>query len=206
MARASFRRFTLAAAALAALNLAVPAGAQLYSEGYKFLQAVKDREGEDATEMLNEPGSTIVNSRDLSSGETGLHITIDRRDLTWTKFLLQEGANPNIADNRGRTPLIAAAQIGFVEGVQALVEAGARLDVGNETGETPLIAAVHARNIELIEVLVSAGADPDRADNAGRTARDYATMPGVSGRVINAIEANESDADEGADRTYGPVF
>ena len=206
MARASFRHFTLAAAAFAALNLAVPAGAQLYSEGYQFLKAVKDREGEEATDMLDEPGSTVVNSRDISSGETGLHITVDRRDLTWTKFLLQKGANPNIADNRGRTPLIAAAQIGFVEGVQALVDAGARLDVGNETGETPLIAAVHARNIELIGVLIAAGADPDRADNAGRTARDYATMPGVSGRVINAIEANERDDDDGADRTYGPVF
>ncbi len=206
MARAPFRRFTLAAAAFAALNLAVPAGAQLYSEGYQFLKAVKDREGEEATDMLDEPGSTVVNSRDISSGETGLHITVDRRDLTWTKFLLQKGANPNIADNRGRTPLIAAAQIGFVEGVQALVDAGARLDVGNETGETPLIAAVHARNIELIGVLIAAGADPDRADNAGRTARDYATMPGVSGRVINAIEASERDDDDGADRTYGPVF
>ncbi|MGB3795198.1 MAG: ankyrin repeat domain-containing protein [Alteraurantiacibacter sp.] len=206
MARAPFRRFILVAASLAALNLAVPASAQLYSEGYKFLQAVKDREGEDATQMLNEPGSVIVNSRDISSGETGLHITVDRRDLTWTKFLLQEGANPNIADNRGRTPLIAAAQSGFVEGVEALVKAGARLDVGNETGETPLIAAVHARNIELIRVLVAAGADPDRADNAGRTARDYATMPGVSGRVINAIETNESAADAGSNRVYGPVF
>nr|WP_202131774.1 ankyrin repeat domain-containing protein [Aurantiacibacter rhizosphaerae] len=194
------------AAALAALNLAVPASAQLYSEGYKFLQAVKDRKGEEATEMLNDPGSTVVNSRDISTGETGLHLTVDRRDLTWTKFLLQQGANPNIADNRGRTPLIAAAQIGFVEGVEALVDAGARLDIGNETGETPLIAAVHARNIELIQVLVSAGADPDRADNAGRTARDYATMPGVSGRVITAIEASEKASDNSAERVYGPVF
>ncbi|WP_338242961.1 ankyrin repeat domain-containing protein [Aurantiacibacter hainanensis] len=205
MARASFRKIFLAAAGFAALGLAMPAGAQLYSEGYEFLQAVKNREGEDATEMLNAPGSTVVNARDVSSGETGLHITVARRDLTWTKFLLQEGANPNIADNRGRTPLIAAAQIGFVEGVQALVDAGARLDIANETGETPLIAAVHARNIPLIEVLVKAGADPDRADNAGRTARDYAGMPGVSARVMNAIERNE-EASDGETRTYGPVF
>lgn len=206
MARAPFRTFCLALAALAATIIAVPAGAQLYSDGYKFLQAVKNREGDEATEMLNSPGSTVVNSRDVTSGETGLHITVERRDLTWTEFLLQQGANPNIADNRGRTPLIAAAQIGFTEGVQALVDAGARLDIANETGETPLIAAVHARNIELIEVLVKAGADPDRADNAGRTARDYAGMPGVSGRVLAAIERSEADEDDGADRTYGPVF
>lgn len=206
MARAPIRTICLGLAALAATALSVPAAAQLYSEGYQFLQAVKNREGDDATEMLRQPGTTIVNSRDVSSGETGLHITVERRDVTWTKFLLQEGANPNIADNRGRTPLIAAAQIGFIEGVQALVDAGARLDIGNETGETPLIAAVHARNVELIEVLVKAGADPDRADNAGRTARDYAGMPGVSGRVLAAIERSETAAEANETRTYGPVF
>lgn len=211
MARAPFRKITIAAAALAALvvtalGLAAPAGAQLYSEGYQFLQAVKNREGDEATELLNAPGSTVVNARDLSSGETGLHITVERRDLTWTQFLLQEGANPNIADNRGRTPLIAAAQLGWIEGVQALVDGGARTDIANETGETPLIAAVHARNVELVGVLVAAGADPDRADNAGRTARDYASMPGVSARVLNAIESNERNADQGEQRIYGPVF
>lgn len=206
MAVASFRPILLGLAAMATLGVAVPAGAQLYSEGYQFLQAVKNREGDEASEMLNQPGSTVVNSRDLSSGETGLHITVARRDLTWTQFLLQEGANPNIADNRGRTPLIAAAQIGFIEGVQALVDAGARLDVGNETGETPLIAAVHARNVDLIEILIKAGADPDRADNAGRTARDYASMPGVSARVLYAIENNESEEEGGEARIYGPVF
>jgi len=206
VARAPIRTICLGLAALAATALSVPAAAQMYSEGYEFLQAVKNREGDDATEMLQQPGTTIVNSRDISTGETGLHITVERRDVTWTKFLLQEGANPNIADNRGRTPLILAAQLGFVEGVQALVDAGARLDVGNETGETPLIAAVHARNIELIEVLVGAGADPDRADNAGRTARDYAAMPGVSARVLAAIERSEDAAEANETRTYGPVF
>lgn len=206
MARAPFRKICLGIAALATASLAVPATAQLYSEGYEFLQAVKNREGDEVSEMLNSPGSTVVNARDLSSGETGLHITVERRDETWTRFLLQEGANPNIADNRGRTPLIAATEIGFIEGVEALVENGARTDIANETGETPLISAVHARNIELIEVLVRAGADPDRADNAGRSARDYASMPGVSARVLRAIESNESEEDEGAGRIYGPVF
>ena len=105
---------------------------------------MKDREGDEATEMLNEPGIHHGQFARLTSGETGLHITIDRRDLTWTKFLLQEGRQSQYrATIAGVTPLIAAAQIGFVEGVQALVEAGARLDVGNETGETPLISAVH---------------------------------------------------------------
>lgn len=189
------------------LALSVPAAAQFYSEGYEFLEAVRERNGTDATEMLNQPGTTVINSRDISSGETGLHIVVARRDLTWTRWLLQEGANPNIADNDGRTPLIVAAETGFLDGVETLLRRGAQVDVSNATGETPLIAAVHARNVELMEVLLEGGADPDRTDNAGRSARDYASMRGVPPRILTVIEASEVDGDEVDNgRTYGPVF
>ncbi|MCB2067239.1 MAG: ankyrin repeat domain-containing protein [Erythrobacter sp.] len=206
--RFAFRHAMIAAVALglSALAPTAPAGAQLYSEGYRFLQAVRNREGTDAGELLNRPGSTVINARDLSTGETGLHITAARSDLTWTRFLLQEGANPNITDNQGRTPLIVASQAGFIEGVRALVAGGALIDVANRTGETPLIAAVHSGNLEMIELLVESGADPDRPDNTGRSARDYARQPGVSPRVLAAITDNESTADTSGGRTYGPVF
>ncbi|KLE34922.1 ankyrin [Aurantiacibacter luteus] len=192
--------------ALAGLAVAVPASAQFLSTSAEFLKAVEDRDGSKATELLNAPGTTVVNARDITNGQTGLHLTVDRRDLTWTRWLLQEGANPNIADNRGRTPLIAAAEIGFLEGVQALIDGGARVDVANQTGETPLIAAVHARNTQLLEILIRAGADPDWADNTGRSAREYAAMRGVPPRVLSIIESAESSGTVGETRTYGPVF
>jgi len=189
------------------LALSVPAAAQFYSEGYEFLEAVRERNGTEATDMLNQPGTTVINSRDISSGETGLHIVVARRDLTWTRWLLQEGANPNIADNDGRTPLIVAAEGGFLDGVEVLLTRGAQVDVANATGETPLIAAVHSRNIELMELLLAGGADPDRTDNAGRSARDYAGQRGVPTRVMNTIIASEQDDEDGGDgRIYGPVF
>ena len=190
---------------LAIMALSTPAAAQLRSEGYEFLEAVKDREGSVVTEMLDRPGSQVVNTRDLTSGETGLHIVTARRDLQWVRFLLQRGANANIADNAGRTPLIIASELGFVEAVEALVRNGARVDIANSTGETPLIAAVHSGNLPLIEALVTAGANPDLGDASGRTARDYASMPGTNPRVLAAIEQNENSDGDG-NRTYGPVF
>ena len=62
------------------LALSVSAAAQFYSEGYEFLEAVRERNGTEATDMLNEPGTTVINSRDIGSGETGLHIVVARRD------------------------------------------------------------------------------------------------------------------------------
>jgi hypothetical protein len=194
----------LATILLGTLLLAsVPAAAQMYSDGYRFLKAIKDKDGDAAIKMLEEPGTTVVNARDISSGESGLHIAIARRDLTWVNFLLAKGANPNLSDNKGVTPLMLATQLGFAEGVGALAGRGARIDVSNDAGETPLISAVHRRDIALMRILLKAGADPDRTDNSGRSARDYARLDGAGSVLLGEIERN-AKKDAGGKPVYGP--
>lgn len=170
-----------------ALALTSPAQAQ-FSEGYKFLEAVRKKDGQVVTDALSEPGATIVNTRDVTSGETALHIVTARRDSTWMEFLIGKGANVNARDTQGVTPLELATRLGFVEGVELLVGKGARIDESNDAGETPLITAVHRRDIGLMRVLLRAGADPDRTDNSGRSARDYATLEGRT--LLNEIESS----------------
>jgi ankyrin repeat protein len=188
-----------------ALALAAPLAAQSYSPGFQFLQAVEKRDFDKADEMLGRPGSTIVNSRDISSGRSGLHIAADRRDAVWLVYLLNHKANPNITDNRGVTPLMLASQSGFFDGVQYLLTAGAKVDDANATGETPLILAVHRRDVQMMRVLLRAGADPNRTDNSGRSARDYAELEGrgsqVLAELVRAEESGQRRADSGA---YGP--
>ncbi|MCL4673979.1 MAG: ankyrin repeat domain-containing protein, partial [Sphingomonadaceae bacterium] len=192
MARALFRKTGWATMAVALL-MAVPASAQFFSDGYTFLKAVKDRDGDKVTEALNEPGNTLINSRDLSSGETALHIVTQRRDTVWIKFLSQKGANPNVADKTGTTPLMLAVNLGFVEGAQALIDAGARVDVTNDAGETPLIASIHRRDIALLRLLLSKGANPDRTDNSGRSARDYAALMQGNSQIIAELERADEE-------------
>lgn len=153
-----------------------PADAQLgQSNGYKFLQAVREAKGEDVTKLLNEPGSTIVNTKDYSSGETALHIVAKRGDATYTRFLLQKGANPNLRDGRGNTPLMTAVSAGAQPLIAILLAAKANVNIGNAAGETPLIRAVQLRDIQMVRELITAGADADQADSlAGMSARDYA--------------------------------
>jgi ankyrin repeat protein len=181
-----------------------PAHAQ-FSSGFKFLEAVKKRDGAAVESMLSLPGSTIVNTRDVTSGETGLHLVTARRDLTWMTFLLSKGANVNARDSRGRTPLVVASNLGFDEGVELLVSKGARVDEANDAGETPLIAAVHNQNFNMIRILLKAGGNPDRADNSGRSARDYAKITG-NNRLLSEIEANTKPrtAQPASGPAYGP--
>ncbi|WP_337191206.1 ankyrin repeat domain-containing protein [Parapontixanthobacter aurantiacus] len=192
-------------AATAALSNAVPAAAQRVSEGHAFLEAVRDRDGTKVTDALNEPGSTVVNARDISSGETGLHIATKRRDVTWIRFLTSRGGDPNIADKKGVTPLQIAASLGFADGVEALVKAGADVENANAAGETALISAVHRRDSGLVRMLLDNGASADRADNSGRTARDYARLQGERGIMMQIIEqSDEARSGKGEAVQYGP--
>ena len=190
-------------AAAAVLMAAAPASAQLRSDGSKFLKAVKDRDGTVATELLSQPGTTIVNARDLGSGESALHYVVQRRDVVWVRFLLQKGANPNVTDKNGVTPLQIASQLGFVEGLEALLDGGAHVDVADTTGETPLINAVHRRDVGMAKLLLENGANADRTDNSGRSARDYAALMGPTSAMLDAIESAEKDRGERAP-VYGP--
>lgn len=194
--------------AFAAMLLApMPASAQ-FSRSYKFLEAVRKKDGNAVQEALDEPGSQIVNTRDSTSGETALHIVTARRDLTWMNFLIAKGANVNAHDGHGITALQMSVTLGFPEGVDLLVGQRARLDEPDTSGETPLISAVHRRDIAIMRVLLKAGADPDRADNSGRSARDYALLGGRSNPLVTEIETSSRPRGQraGQQRTYGPAL
>lgn len=206
LTRAIARAIAIVAAASGLAFVAVqPVSAQLYSEGYQFLEAVKERDGDTATEMLNEPGTQVVNTRDITTGDTGLHVVTARRDTLWVRFLLQRGANPNIRNNEGITPLQLATRLGFIDGAEILIDKGAQVNVADSQGETPLIAAVHQRNVELVRTLLQEGADPDHNDNSGRSARDYlALMTGNTLLEREFAAADEAREDSGTQQQYGP--
>lgn len=206
MTRAVMRKIALLGALLGVFASA-PVAAQMFSEGYEFLKAVEDRDGDAVTAALDEPGTTIINSRDLTSGETALHIVTKRRDDLWIRFLTQRGANPDVRDKKGVTPIQIATTMGFVEGVETLIKAGANVEVADSAGETPLIVAVHRRDIPMIRLLLANKANPDRADNSGRTARDYAELMNANTAVLTEFErADEEREENGAKQDYGPSF
>ena len=156
------------------------------------------------TDALDKPGSTLINTRDLTTGENALHFVVQRRDATWLRFLLGKGANPNLADKKGVTPLQLASELGWTDGVEILVGAGASIDVSNGAGETPLISAVHRRDTALVRVLLAAGANPERNDNSGRSARDYAALMGQQSGVMAELDKAREDRKARAAKSYGP--
>jgi ankyrin repeat protein len=150
---------------------------------------VKDRDGNKVTELVNEPGTTVINAKDRDTGEGALHILVRGRDLNWMAFLVGKRANPNIQNSRGETPLNLAAQIGWLEGAEFLISRGAAVDLANSRGETPLIMAVHARDIAMVRLLLAQGANPKKTDNsAGYSAIDYARQDNRAQPILRLLE------------------
>ena len=187
----TIRKLGMALAALLAAAVALPGPAVAqFSDSYKFLEAVRKRNDKDLQELFEKGGPNLVNTRDQTSLDTGLHIAARTKNLRYISFLISAGANVNMRNAKGETALVIASNLGFIEAVPPLIAAGARVDESNSTGETPLITAVHNRNIALMRLLLQAGADPDRTDNSGRSARDYAKLDAKSEQLLGEIKAS----------------
>jgi ankyrin repeat protein len=174
---------------IAAVLVSSSATAQLGgTAGSDFVEAVKKNDGDKAIAALTGHPAGIIDTKD-GEGNTGLIIAIKRSDEVWTGFLLNKGADPNLAGKGGDTPLIAAARVGFSSAVDWLLGLGAKVDTPNKMGETPLIIAVQQREVPLVRQLLNAGANPDKTDSAaGYSARDYAARDARARDVLKMIE------------------
>jgi len=170
------------------LACAVPAMAQ-FSDSYNFLKAVKDADGDEAMKYLAKPGAPVLNTRDPSTGETALHISVKAHNDNWVGFLLNKGANTEIKDRDGNTALHDAALVGDPTALSYLISMKARVNATNNSGETPLILAVHRRDIDAVQALVDAGADPKIQDTiAGKSALDYAKQDARATAILKVLE------------------
>jgi len=182
-------------AALCLVGVGSPAvGQSTGSEGYQFVDAVRSGDGDKAMQLLQSSGPRIVDAKD-GKGDTALIAAISKQDDSFTAFLLQKGADPNLAGHDGETPLIAAARTGYTDAIGWLLGLGAKVDGANRRGETPLIIAVQLREPRIVRSLLEAGANPDKSDSvAGFSARDYATRDTRSREIQNMIEARKPKA------------
>jgi N-acetylmuramoyl-L-alanine amidase len=78
--------------------------------------------------------------RRSSGSSTPLHYAIRSRDMKTIGALLKAGANVDLRDENGMTPLMVAAQLGLVDATTKLIDAGAKVDA--RRGVAPLGAKV----------------------------------------------------------------
>ena len=156
------------------------------------------------TELL-EMGINI-NARNIQ-GETALFVAVERsisktiwelcdRDFCDSysrmhsiSFLLDRGADVNICDRSGISPLHKAAERGHIEVINALLDKGANIEARDAIGNTPLFYAIMGDPIlnypcehpfevycelDVVRFLLENGANINAKNNADKTPLDYA--------------------------------
>ncbi|KAL7293455.1 hypothetical protein TKK_0013215 [Trichogramma kaykai] len=104
-----------------------------------------------------------VDARDRC-GRTPLHYALQQRHRKNFEFLLRSGADPNVADDEGSTPLHATAKSDN-DSMEAFINAcgdnelRVRVDVRDKLGRTPLEWAVANLLPNSVDLLLDRGAD-----------------------------------------------
>ena len=103
--------------------------------------------------------------------------------LEAVRRLLDEGADVDVRDSRGRTAVTAAAMGEHVSVVRALVEAGADVDLQDEDRNNPLLLCGENGNVALLREVLRASPDLSATNRYGGTALIPASDRGHVGMV-----------------------
>ena len=169
----------LASLALAAVLFSVPAEqarahtstAGYHGEFYPLHAAVRDGVLASVSHFIDEHEENIVNQADYF-GETPLHLASNGATghVTIAATLIAAGANVNVTNINGNTPLHFAAEDGHASIVSLLIAATASLNLKNKVeGRTPLYMAARNGHVFVVSMLIAAKASLDVQGAYGQT-------------------------------------
>jgi uncharacterized protein len=151
----------------------------------------------------------------LTIGATPLLRAAKALDAPAIELLVKHGADPNLPNMRGTTPVMAAAGLGSVDAdtrgvyttedtalrsvasLKLLLDAGGQINLkDNIRGQTPLHGAAFWGWNAAVELLVQRGADLNAKDNQGKTPIDSALgKAGGNSRGGQRIDVHEDTAE-----------
>lgn len=116
-----------------------------------------------------------VNKKDVSTQYTPLLYSIIFGDEDTTRYLLEYGADPNIQNRSGDTPLYRSLMNDNKNAItKLLLKYGADPNIKNRVGNTSLFPAVEYSNLDIVKELIKHGAKIDIRNNRGKSLLDYA--------------------------------
>lgn len=153
-----------------AVNLLVESGCELNFPDSIICQELTARKRKHTLRYLLNKGMT-PDICTMYKG-TGLHWAAQDGDVEIAELLIRHGADVNMIDDGGQTPLQIASAAGYVDFARLLLENHADVNLGVE--DTPLILASSYGKEDTVKLLIQYGAEIDKKDYDGRTALFYA--------------------------------
>ncbi len=141
--------------------------------GYTALLRALEKKNDAIADLLLAQPKVDLNAQG-ASGMTAMMWYVWSQQNDKVQNLLARGANPNLPDADGDTPLHGAAQRGNLKLLEMLLAAGAEPNAKNKLGGTALMwAAVYGHQLAA-RLLIEKGADPAMKDESGMTAAAWA--------------------------------
>lgn len=121
-----------------------------------------------AQNALNQGASIHAKDpRQFYLGETPLLKAVYNNDVSFVRFLLEKGADPNLPDDRGETPLITAVYGFSLESISVLLDAKADPYLETKSGVSPAVLAADLCSLPILKILKNAGVDFNRPTKKG---------------------------------------
>jgi len=118
---------------------------------------------------------------------------IRENNLAQLTSLLDTRSNANVADDRGITPLMYAAEIGSMDAMRLLIDRGADVNAQNAFGSTALMWSVS--DPPKVRLLLDHGAQVNTTARSGRTALIIAAFTNPSADVVKMLLAKGAKVD-----------
>ena len=149
-------------------GLALNEGSKLLKSGFSSTMFVEYASNGDIAKMQNALNNgTDINAKD-PSGMPALFIAVEKNQLSATKFLLENGAYPDITDKENDTPLMRAMYYNRPEIAKLLIEYGANVNT-SYNDDFVLTWATFNNYTDIVRLLIEKGANIECYNPVGCT-------------------------------------
>ncbi|NXM71702.1 ANKE1 protein, partial [Serilophus lunatus] len=144
---------------------------------YKLLQCVHQRDKDQIEKLVQKGFPNLINYTEPKEGYSALHLASIKNDTDMCRFLLEQGAHPNIHDQMGRTPAMRAAELGHEVVLELLVKANADMTAVDNEGKGILFYCLSptTRHSHCMQIALEYGADVNNSTTEGRSLLLYAS-------------------------------
>ncbi|NXA08109.1 ANKE1 protein, partial [Sapayoa aenigma] len=143
---------------------------------YKLLQCVHQRDKEQIEKLVQKGFPNLINCTEPKEGYSAFHLASMKNDTDMCRFLLEQGAHPNVHDQMGRTPAMRAAELGHELVLDLLVKANADMTAVDNEGKGILFYCISPtrRHYHCMQIALEYGADVNNCTTDGRSVLLYA--------------------------------
>ncbi len=160
--------------------------------GEDVVVALKDGQTETALSLLGDSPELVKADLGLEAGMTLLHYAVYFGNETIVDHALKNGADLNLKDSRGLSPVWFSVSGGRPEMLRKLIALKADLAITNPAGDNMLFRAAAGGNEEIVRILLENGFRAADKNAAGKSPLFYAAQAGALD-VFKLLESKGAD-------------